>query len=283
MQFIIILCICALILLLGIIGYDSNRFHVVHYELKSSKIKEEFHFVFLSDLHDKQYGKENEKLLKAIDVCSPDAILIGGDILTSKPGRDVTRASGFVGRLVSGYPVYYANGNHEQRLMLYPETYGSMGPDYEKQLRDMGISRLINQSTVNETYGIEIVGCEIHRDFYRRFRKTEMPGEYLQEILPEKREDCYSILLAHNPCYFENYAHWGADLTLSGHVHGGVARLPFIGGVIGTDFRLFPRYDGGLFKKNNHTMIVSRGLGAHTIPFRLFNPAELVDVVIRPE
>ena len=77
--------------------------------------------------------------------------------------------------------------------------------------------------------------------------------------------------------FFDAYAGWGADLTLSGHIHGGIVRIPGIGGVISTSYRLvFPKYDGGYYEQNQKKMIVSRGLGSHTIPVRLFNPAELV-------
>lgn len=280
MRFIVVLFICAILFLLGRIAYDSNRFHVVHYDLQSNKIKKDFHFVFISDLHDKQYGKGNVRLLQAIEECLPDAILIGGDILTAKPGRDTGRAAEFVERLAEKYPLYYANGNHEQRLDLYPENYGDMGRIYENRLAEAGIVRLVNRDVMADGYGVNIVGCEIDREYYKRFRRVPMPDDYLSELLPKRQDALFTILLAHNPVYFQNYSRWGADLTLSGHIHGGVVRLPFLGGVIGTDFRFFPRYDGGIFREDGKCMIVSRGLGAHTIPFRLFNPAELVDVVI---
>ena len=100
---------------------------------------------------------------------------------------------------------------------------------------------------------------------------------------PCDREN-YTVLLAHNPDYFPRYASWGADLVCSGHVHGGVARVPFWGkGMISPSLRLFPRYDGGAFQEGKSTMLLSRGLGAHTIPFRLFNPAELLLVEFRPD
>ena len=54
-----------------------------------------------------------------------------------------------------------------------------------------------------------------------------------------------------------------------------------LGGVISPRLHLFPRYDGGKFTCGNSTMIVSRGLGMHTIPFRFNNPGELVDITIR--
>ena len=106
---------------------------------------------------------------------------------------------------------------------------------------------------------------------------------YLQETLGEVKEDYYEILLAHNPDYFEEYADWGADLVLSGHVHGGMMRLPILGGVVSPAFKLFPKYDGGLFKIGKSTMILSRGLGMHTIPIRIFNPGELILLKISPK
>ncbi len=281
MQILIMASVGIALVLTGFIIYDSNRFRVVEYELESAKIKKEFRFLFLSDLHNKQYGKNNEKLLRAIERKHPEAILIGGDILTAAPGKDVTVAAEFVRRLTENYPVYYASGNHEQRLLLYPEKYGDMGENYESLIQEAGVMRLINQTSQRTSCGIEIAGCEIDRRFYKRFERVKMPEDYLQSILAHGEEDTYKILLAHNPDYFKEYAAWGADLVLAGHVHGGVVRLPFVGGLIATNFRLFPKYDGGMFREGNAVMIVSRGLGAHTIPLRLFNPAELVSVVIK--
>ena len=103
-----------------------------------------------------------------------------------------------------------------------------------------------------------------------------MEQGYLQGLLGNARKDNYVILLAHNPDFFSEYARWGADLTISGHVHGGIARVPFWGkGVISPSLRLFPEYDGGIFEQGGAKMLLSRGLGTHTIPVRLFNPGEL--------
>ena len=275
--------ICLIVVMIGVMLYDSNRFYKVTYELKSRDIEKDYHFVFLSDLHNKQYGEENKKLLAAIDACCPDAVYIGGDILTATPGKSVEPAAEFVRTLSEKYLVYYANGNHEQRLELYPETYGTMGSDYEKLLAEAGVMRLVNAAEYHAEYGVEVVGCQVDRRFYKRFKRVPMESEYLKHILPKKTEGMYTILLAHNPDYFQAYKEWGADLVLSGHVHGGVMRLPFLGGVLGTNFRFFPKYDGGKFSEDGKVMIVSRGLGAHTIPLRVFNPAELVEIVIKKE
>lgn len=276
-----ILLACFAIVMAGTAIYDSNRFCKVTYEVECPDIKKDVRILFLSDLHNKQYGSGNAKLLEAIDDCCPDLILVGGDILTATPGKSVLPAAEFVSQLSGKYPLFYANGNHEQRLELYPETYGTMGEEYENLLKKAGIRRLVNHAVSLDAYGVQIVGCQIDRGFYKRFRRVEMPEDYLRQILPEKEEQYFCILLAHNPDYFPAYRRWGADLVLSGHVHGGVMRIPFLGGVLGTNFRFFPHYDGGRFEEDGSVMIVSRGLGAHTIPLRIWNPAELVEIIIK--
>ena len=47
-------------------------------------------------------------------------------------------------------------------------------------------------------------------------------------------------------------------------------------------FRLFPRYSGDCYEKDGKYIVVSKGLGTHTINFRFWNPAELVVLDIIP-
>ena len=101
--------------------------------------------------------------------------------------------------------------------------------------------------------------------------------------MQEKLGECgsgYNIVIAHNPDYFDDYVEYNADLVLSGHIHGGIIAIPGIGGVISPQLRLFPKYDSGMFTRGNTTMIVSRGIGWHSIPIRIFNKAEIVSVTI---
>ena len=261
---------------------DGNRFHVVKYQLYSEKVKNEHHYVVLSDLHNKSYGEKNEKLRKAIDKLAPEAILIAGDILTSKPGKSYEVALDLMKNLACKYPIYYGMGNHETRLFLYPEVYGEMGKNYEKDLEQIHVKFMRNESRECKDH-IRITGLDMKRDYYKRFRKNPMDSGYLQETLGKVKSENYEILLAHNPDYFEEYADWGADLVLSGHVHGGMMRLPILGGVVSPAFKLFPKYDGGQFRIGKSTMILSRGLGMHTIPIRIFNPGELISLKISPE
>ena len=109
-------------------------------------------------------------------------------------------------------------------------------------------------------------------------------GSSLGKLLddPVKKEEEVAILLAHNPMYFSKYHNWNPDLILSGHLHGGIMILPVLGGVIGPDFRLFPKYYEGVFKEDETFMLVSRGLGTHHLPFRFFNRPEVTVLRIRP-
>ena len=210
-------------------------------------------------------------------------ILIAGDILTAKPKASLETAVDLLTKLSGKYPIYYGNGNHEHRLKLYPENYGDMAERYEEALQKIGIRRLVNEHTVLEESGICIYGSEIDKLYYKRFGIQPMDPEYLKSLLGQPSAEKYTILIAHNPDYFPKYADWGADLVLAGHVHGGMVRVPIWGkGVVSPNVRLFPKYDGGEFTLGKTRMLLSRGLGMHTIPIRLFNPGEVLEVDLLP-
>lgn len=110
-----------------------------------------------------------------------------------------------------------------------------------------------------------------------------MEKKELDELLGRPSKEKFEILLAHTPKYAETYVKWGGDLIFSGHYHGGMMRLPFLGGVISPDFRLFPKYSKGQFTFGEQHLIVGAGLGEHTIPLRIWNPRELVMVTCYPK
>lgn len=278
----IILAIVAIILI-WIMLYDSNRFVVVKHTIKDKRIKGQFRVVVLADLHNKQYGKKNIVLLEAIEAQNPEAVFIAGDIMTARKGKSLKPAIDFMEKLAGKYPVFYGNGNHEHRIKLYPDTYGTMAQEYGEALKGMGVEPLVNMHRDVEEKNITIYGAEIHRKYYKRFTVPHMEETYLKSVLGDVKEERYNILLAHNPDYFPQYAAWGADLVLSGHVHGGIVRVPGWKGVASPNIRFFPKYDGGKFTEGKSTMILSRGLGMHTIPLRLFNPGELIVIDFQGE
>lgn len=256
-------------------------FKITHYNITSEKLSglnKERKVVFLTDLHSNTYGKENNKLLDAVQLQEPDMILIGGDMLVGKPQASTKAAEDFVRKLTEICPVYYANGNHEQRMKIYPEKFGTKYSEYKKVLEDAGVQFLENKH-VDLTFDdcpLQIHGVEIPREGYKKFRKVAVTLEQLTERIGKADSSQYQILLAHNPIYADIYLEWGADLVLSGHLHGGIVRIPGLGGVITPQFRLFPKYSGELTEKDGKSVVVSKGLGTHTIKLRFLNPAEMI-------
>ena len=282
MKYVIVALIIFIVFCIAVIAFDSNRFVVREYAISSDKIKEDRTLVFLSDLHGKKYGKNNEKLKKAIDSTAPDCVLIGGDMMTAYPGEDFGVSLNLVTYLSGKYKYVYAEGNHEFRARINKEFYHDLDQRYRDELAKENTVISVNES-IEITDDIKVFSLSIDREYYRRFKTYPMDEGYIESKVGKADEERFSVLLAHNPDYFDNYSSWGADLVLAGHVHGGVVRIPGYRGIISPMCTLFPKYDGGRFKKGDSTMIVSRGLGMHTIPFRMFNPAEIVVIKLSKE
>ena len=245
----------------------------------------QFTAVLLSDLHDCELGTDNMDLLKAIRKVRPELILSAGDLLTSGKVCEMDHAMSLLRSLCCEYPVYAVNGNHEQRLKNNRGLYGNAYQEYEEQMKEMGVRLLVNESrslTVCQM-PLEIWGLELPPHCYMKWKRPVLELSEMEELLGQPQSGPFHILLAHNPGYFSTYAAWNADLVLSGHYHGGIIRVPLIGAVINPQFQLFPKYSHGLYTEKNCRMIVSSGLGWHTIPLRINNPAELVVLRFTPE
>lgn len=259
---------------------ELRDFRVTKYRICSQKlngIKREKKIIFLSDLHNRMYGEENERLLESIRNQHPDLILIGGDMLVRKDGNSYDKTVHFLAKLPGICPVYCANGNHEQKLKELPDKYEQSYEEYKKALTASGIHMLENASeTVKlDEVPVKLSGLEIPLGAYARFGKKELSLKEITDRIGEHGDD-YQILLAHHPGYMKEYLAYGADLILGGHYHGCVVQLPWIGGVISTNFTLFPKYSGGIYPEGEQTAVVSRGLGTHSVPLRLWNWPELI-------
>ncbi len=274
----ILLVILIFILIISSI-VENGKIRVNPYKIYSPKIPSVFNgykILFISDLHNVNFGKDNDVLINRIEELNPDIILLGGDMFVGKPNRQTVVASKLVNTLSSKYSTYYAIGNHELRVKTY-EKYGDMWKTYLLELSE-DTNWLINEyiDITKDKNVLRIYGLDMDKSFYNRHHKTKMDDNYLNNTLKDVNNDFYNILIAHNPEYFNEYSLWGADLTLSGHNHGGIIYLPLIGGIISTRGRLFPKYDKGLFKSHNHYMILSSGLGSHTIKARFNNIPEII-------
>lgn len=264
-------------------------FKTVHYTIHSRRIPagfSGFRIVHLSDLHGHLYGPGNRRLIHKICSVRPDLILMTGD-MADRTRDAIPRLIGLCRqlrrRLGPDIPIYYTLGNHEQTLPA-PVLAGLI-----RQLEGAGAILLNNSHCVLTRDGssLELYGLVTPMVYYRDPLGEYRKGAYFStkdtiRALGPAKPGSYRLLLAHNPLYYPSYRDWGADLTFSGHIHGGIIRVPGIGGVLSPDLTFFPRYDGGHFQEKGRHLIVSRGLGNHFL-LRVFNPPELVTVTLRRE
>ena len=272
-KFIVLAAIVAILILLIIwIAYGNTDLEIYKYNVKSEDIPSEFdnfRIVQISDLHNAEFGENNEKLLLMLKQADADIIAITGDMIDSR-NTDVDVAISFAQKAVNIAPVYYVNGNHESRVL----------GEYEKLkqgLTDAGVTILEN-SSADITIGDEAITLIGINDPTFRMDLVDDTMEQniahqLEDMIPDN--DNYKVLLAHRPEYFDVYA-GNVDLVLSGHAHGGQFRIPFIGGLVAPGQGFFPEYYEGSHIKENTEMIVSRGIGNSIIPFRINNKPEII-------
>ena len=166
--------------------------------------------------------------------------------------------------------------------MKKPEVYGGGLSELSKAIRKMAcIFWKMAASCLRMTAGSgsRLWNC---LQLIQKFKNTGSQSRIVTACIEKEAAD-YEILLAHNPVYFDAYKKWGADLVLSGHLHGGIIRLPGIGGLITPQAIPFPKYSGEMTTEGEQTIIVSRGLGTHTINLRFLNEAEMIVIHLRGE
>ncbi len=284
MKYFVMILAVSMALGLAEIWRELHRFKVTEYVIESQKLSgyKDKKLVFLSDMHNHMYGKENQKLIHKIKEIAPELILIGGDMLIGKRTSFYGPALKTVKALAKIAPVYYVNGNHEQRMKECPDVYNLyLYKEYRKELKGEGVHFLENESAVEGE--LRITGLEIPLKCYLHCRRGVLePGEIAKRI-GESDSEKFQILMAHHPSYMEEYKKWGADLILSGHYHGGIVRIPGVTGVITPAFEIFPKYSGDFYREGDTNIVVSKGLGTHTVNVRFLNPAELIVLHLRGE
>ncbi|NCC79895.1 MAG: metallophosphoesterase [Clostridia bacterium] len=263
--------------------FDNYTFAVRNIEVSSKDLPKGFHgyrILHISDLHNSRYGKGNSRLIGEILKQNPDVIFYTGDMISRQSlveGNFRKLIEGLAGKV----PSYYVDGNHEDELQ------GRDKEAFIELLARSGIRHIENEKLHLERKGdrITLYGLRLPRRYLRNTYDAEgketLRKDCLNKLLgtPEKG---FSILLAHNPLYFPVYAEYGADLTFSGHVHGGLVRLPFLGGILSPDRTLFPRYTRSVYEKEKRRIIVSPGIGG--IRLRVFNqPTLYVVTLVRKE
>ena len=263
---VIVLLLCALGAALVL---DSARnVQLTQYTVASAGLPESFagfKIVQLSDFHGAEFVDDIVTLVKAE---KPDIIALTGDFITD--GGDLPAVRELAQRLTDICDVYFVSGNHEHQSGEWEIL--------EEALVEAGVTVLNNGKSVIERNGdtITLLGLAD--------KKANRHYDLLLHSLMAGQEDSFNILLSHRPELFETYVHEGLDLVFTGHAHGGQIVIPFFRqGIFAPHQGFFPKYTEGMHEKDGTVMIVSRGLGNSSFPFRIFNRPELIEVTLRQE
>ncbi|MCR5528820.1 MAG: DUF1294 domain-containing protein [Saccharofermentans sp.] len=244
----VLLTVCCIFIL-----YGNYHLVVTEYDVDLG-LKEDIKIVQISDLHNQIFGINESVLLDKIREQEPDIIVVTGDVLDSSH-TSYTIAESFFKGASEICPVYYITGNHEVRI------FGEKFDRFLADIEEMGVILLDDTYTDMGDYILAGVAETSLGDFcaYEPFDDTKPV-----------------ILLAHDPKYTELFSRLGADLVLTGHVHGGQIILPGKGALLSPEFCFFPPYYQGVYDIDGMQLEVSRGLGNSAFPIRINDYPEIV-------
>lgn len=294
---IIFTILMVLIVVLLINGIVNKGIYISYIDTKHNNIPESlvgYRILQITDVHSIRSTEQLEQYVKKIEEENPNVIFITGDLIdaeyyVSENDRYNNKEVGlpdiftidFCKELTEIAKVYYVYGNHEMMLLDDPENNV-----FKTKLESLGVTILNNKEEII-TLGKEsfrLIGLQDPATLYKD-KKYAFIGEsnkermdsILHDLFLAKDENLFTICLSHRPEYFDLYQKYPIDVVFTGHAHGGIARLPFIGGVYAHAQGWFPKYSEGLHIDNDRlNMICGRGIGNSTINFRFMNPPEIV-------
>ena len=234
-----------------------------------------------ADTHFSQYytPEDFQRVVTRINASQPDLVFFLGDLIDNYNTYDgdidsITQAlsqittsgrAGTVsqdGTVCSKFAVF---GNHD---------YGGGLENYYIQFMEAGgFQVLVNDTVTLSDWNLTITGID---DMVIGYGDIACAS-----VLPE---DCYNIVLAHEPDIVTDMTDYAIDLMVSGHTHGGQINLPFMSD------RFLPPY-GQIFVNGEYRfenaretlLYVNRGLGTTQLPLRFLASPELTEIVVTPE
>ena len=249
---------------------DMSAFVDTFYEIEDEKIRKPFRIALLSDLHLREFGKDNADLVQEIARLRPDFIAMAGDMM-NMDDPDTSVVVTLCRQLVDVAPVYFSYGNHEKQVIRVEQT-----STLDRDLEDLGVHVLHNRfETVNVNGNLLDIGglsanpgtmdADYTQSFWQRYLQSEN----------------YRLLLVHYPNFFfegGEFVGEDIDMALCGHLHGGQMAIPYIGGLYHPSTGLFPEMSDGCHRVEDTWVVISRGLGSNARLPRINVPPELVIV-----
>lgn len=264
-----------LVIVFALLIWGGNDIVTSEYYVGSEKIPKDFdgyRIVQISDLHNKEFGKNQNKLVTKVKKANPDLIVITGDIVDRRKWGTKYMEE-FVSQINGIAPIYYVSGNHEVWSFKYDEVKKIL-EKYDVNILDDEVDTIRRGESEIQIAGIIDTGFE---------DREEYVPEILKNLKNKIKSNEYSILLSHRPEHIQDYSEVGYDLVFSGHAHGGQIRLPFIGGIYAPHQGFMPKYTKGVVNMGDTKMVVSRGLGNSVIPIRILNRPEITVTVLKKD
>ncbi len=242
---------------------------VSHYEIKSDKLNQKYNnykIMLLTDLHNRDI---TEKLVKIVNEENPNIIVMSGDMINEK----VDGFDNFFNLCeeLKDKTVYYVFGNHEENMSDEKQN------EFIEKIKEKTNVILLNNDKVELDDSFTIYGFSHQVKYYLASTKEKIDLNYIEERIGKIDINKFNLLISHDPLLYNLYSEYGFDMVLSGHLHGGIINIPFVGGLLSPDFTFFPKYYKGVNKIENTNLVISRGLGyGYMIPIRVFNRGEVV-------
>ena len=267
---ILIICIAGAVFFYA--RYTKTHYEISFYQETSKKVSENIRLIVIADIHDREYGKNNETLISDVRALNPDLILFAGDMII-RDNSQYEPMLNLVTSLTSIAPCYGVLGNHESERIYYYDD-----KDLPKKFENAGLRLLRNQQETIRigASAIQLIGVEGTSYGFEEYAA--------RKFMEKTRIDpsAYCIVMTHIPILFDSQlSDYDFDLGIAGHVHGGIVRLPRFGGLYSDEEGFFPNYCAGKYTLNNQKpLIISRGLGDSSAYPRINNMPELVVIDI---
>lgn len=267
----LLILLLVLAALAGWFRWQQNGLVTVTYEIPGApEALKGYRIAVVSDLHGKEFGPDNVRLLDLVAELDPDCIALTGDLVDRIGTRDqLDRLPALARSFCAIAPTYYVTGNHEWAAECVPEL--------KEILTENGVTVLTNEFVPENRNGVTLAIAGVDDP-------NGLAGQKTGDILRTEIAADYTVLLTHRDTV-ETYDEWGYDLILCGHGHGGMIRIPFQDrGLISSKHTLFPEYDGGCYPlTDGGWCLVSRGLGNNPVPYEPFRSLRTFRLFNRPE
>lgn len=254
--------------------YENTTLKITNYKVINKSVPKDFNnykIIQVSDFHNAKSKRLVNKIVEEISRQKPNVIAITGDLIHNDNN---TYAIEFIKKINKIADIYYVPGNHEAILKDYNGFIKLLKNNNVNVLDNKKKVLKINKSEINLLGIVDPKIIDIESDDIKGIAKNS-----LDKLKYNKNK--YSILLSHRPCLFDVYKEKKLDLVLTGHAHGGQIILPLVGGLYAPNQGILPKYTSGIINVSNTNMIVSRGIGNSTFPFRINNKPELVIIMLK--